>query len=148
VTTSLICRTLVLDGFFFNDWVRAFKAASQSKTEWTERALYGDRTGESTLPTDGLCGTLRLGKVCGPAGGADIGTVAGLKGLGGMMGAVARGKILSPSSLVGGVDWPSLQEQSDCSLVAVLGIEADSGVVWPEGERGEFKDIALERKSV
>ncbi len=57
---------------------RAFKAASQSKTECTDRALKGDRTvlalrGESKLEMAGLGGSLRLGNEAAPVGGADIG---------------------------------------------------------------------------
>ena len=78
-----------------------------------------------------------------------MGTTEGLKGLGGTMGAVAGGDGLSPCSLMGGVVCPSLQEHSDSSLWAVLGIESDSGVVSPEmGDKGELRDMALLRKSV
>lgn len=161
VTTSLMCRTLVRVGFcFFCSAKRALRAASQSKTEWTERALKGERavealSGESMLDTAGLGGNLRLGKVAGPVGGADMGTEVGWKGLGGTMGAVAGGEaLLAPVMLpdeVGG-ECSHLQEHSDCSLLAVPGAES-SGVVSPEARPlpvggGELRAMALERKSV
>lgn len=97
-----MCRTLVREGFFFTDWLRALRAASQSKTECTERALKGERAGESRLDTEGLWGTFKLGKFAAPVGGADMGAAEGLKGLGGMIGAVAGGELLSPCSLLRG----------------------------------------------
>lgn len=100
------------------------------------------------LQTEGLGGTFRLGNVAGPVGGADKGAAEGLKGVGGTMGAVAGGGVLSSFSLVGGEECSCLQEQSDCSLVAVPGAEDDSGVVSPDGGRGELRDMALDRKSV
>lgn len=45
VTTSRMCRTLVRDGLcFLASEKRAFRAASQSNTERTDRALKGDLT--------------------------------------------------------------------------------------------------------
>lgn len=138
------------------------RAASQSKTEWTERALKGDRAvealmGESRLDTAGLAGSLMLGKVAGPVGGADMGTEVG-KGLGGKMGAVAGTWSLEDAALAVAAlgeergEPPHLQEQSDCSLAAVPGTEVkESGVVSPEARPagvGELRAIALERKSV
>lgn len=82
VTTSRMCRTLVLDFCFFSA-KRALRAASQSKTELgTGRALKGDRAveavnGESKLETVGLGGILRLGKEAAPVGGADMGAEDG-----------------------------------------------------------------------
>lgn len=108
-----MCRTLVLDGFFLSDCVRALSADSQSKTEWTERALNGDGAGDLRSTTEGLGGTLKLGKVAGPKGGADMGATAGLKGVGGAIGAVAGGSGFSSFSLVAGEDWAALQEQSE-----------------------------------
>ena len=146
-----MCRTLVREGFCFFSAKRALRAASQSKTEWTDRALNGDLAvlgviGESRLEIDGLGGNLRLGKLAAP-GGADMGTDA-VKGLGGTMGAVAGGEslMLGLDIEVVGEERSDLNEQSDCSLAAVSGRE--SGVVSPEAIAGEFKDRALERKSV
>lgn len=79
VTTSRMCRTLVRDALcFLASANRAFKAASQSKTECTDRALKGDLmvlalSGESMLEMAGLGGSLRLGNDAGPVGGADMG---------------------------------------------------------------------------
>lgn len=108
------------------------RAASQSKTEWTDRALNGDLIGESTLETAGLGGSFRLGKVAGPIGGADIGIDELTKGLGGTMGAVAGGLlIVSPTG--DEASSSSLQEHSEGTLVELSGMEAaDSGVVSPE----------------
>lgn len=47
--------------------------------------------GESRLETAGLGGSLRLGKVAGPVGGADMGGADDVNGLGGITGAVAGG---------------------------------------------------------
>lgn len=121
VTTSRMWRTLVLAFCFFFSANLALRAASQSKTDWTERALKGERAlreGESSMETAGEGGILRLGNESAPFGGADMGIW--LKGLGGMGGAVA-----GPFRVV---CWCShLQEQSVCSLVAVEG--ADSVLV-------------------
>ena len=100
------------------------------------------------MATEGLWGTRRLGKVAGPVGGADIGAAEGQKGLGGTMGAVAGGDGLSPSTLVGGDDSSTLHEHDDCSLLAVPGMDADSGVESPVGGSGELREMALDRKSV
>ena len=83
VTTSRMCRTLGRDDLcFLASANRAFKAASQSKTECTDRALNGDLTvlaliGESKLEMAGLGGSLRLGKEAAPVGGADMGAEDG-----------------------------------------------------------------------
>lgn len=153
VTTSRICLTLVRDDFCFFSAKRALRAASQSKTECTDRGLNGDLAvvaliGESRLPIAGLGGSLRLGKLAAPVGGADMGTEA-VKGLGGIMGAVAGEEailILRPDVEDVGDDWPDFDEHSDCSLASVSGIE--SGVVSPEAMAGELSDMALVRKSV
>lgn len=82
VTTSRICRTLVRDGLcFLRSKRRALRAASQSTTECTDRALKGDLmalalSGDSRLDTAGLGGSLRLGKGAAPVGGADKGVEA------------------------------------------------------------------------
>lgn len=150
-----MCRTLVREDFCFFSAKRALRAASQSNTEWTGRALKGDRAvvalrGESIWETAGLGGSLRLGKPAAPVGGADMGAEVG-KGLGGTTGAVAGGDMLKETfELVlvveVGEELSHLHEQSDCLLLAVSGRE--SGVVWPEPMAGELRDMALERKSV
>lgn len=94
--------------------------------------------GESRFEMAGLGGNLRLGKVTGPVGGADMGAES-LKGLGGIRGAVAGGGRLVHSLDVG-EDCSLFEEQSDCSLVDVGG--AESGVVSPEARAGEFMDMA------
>lgn len=97
---------------------------------------------------EGLGGTLRLGKVSGPVGGADMGmaSVRNGYGLGGASGAVDGGQAFSSLSLgvvVGDASSTStLHEQSDRSLLQ------DSGVVWPEGGGGDAMGMSLERKSV
>lgn len=152
VTTSRMCRTLVLDFCFFSA-KRALSAASQSKTlAGTGRALNGDRTvvalsGESKLETVGLGGILRLGKVSDP-GGADMGAAEDGKGLGGTTGAVAGGEGILDRMLVieAGDSRSLLSEQSDRSLLAVSGTE--SGVVSPDDRAGELRAMALVRKSV
>ena len=84
VTTSLMCRTLVLLFShrvlpcapwlgFISVYRLAFRAASQSKGLLTLLALNGERTGESTLLTAGEGGMRRLGKEVGPVAGADSG---------------------------------------------------------------------------
>ena len=143
-----MCLTLVLDGLaLFCSAHRAFKAASQSNTERVERALKGDLalSGESRFEIAGLGGSLMLGKVIGPVRGADMGTIS-LKGLGGMIGAVAGGAARLLPQLDVGDDCSLFEEHSDRSLVAVAG--AESGVVSPDAMVGEPRDIALERKSV
>lgn len=150
VTTSLTWRTLVRDGFcFFCSAKRALRAASQSKTEWTERALKGDLTvlaliGESKLLMAGLGGSFKLGKEARLVGGADMGNGA-VNGPGGMSDAVAgeEGLLLA---LDVGERRSSLEEHLDLSLVAVPG--AESGVVSPDTMAGELRDMALDRKSV
>lgn len=115
MTTSRMCLTLVRVGFLFSANL-ALRAASQSKTEWTERALNGDLAvmgvalmGESTWEKAGEGGIFRLGKDASPFGGADMGSR--VKGLGGIAGALA-----------GTLCWCShLHEQSVASLVAVEG---------------------------
>lgn len=160
-----MCRTLVLEGFCFFSAKRALRAASQSKTEWTGRALKGDRAvvalkGESRLETLGLGGSFKLGKVARPVGGADMGGVEQVKGLGGTMGAVAGGEGPSEAlelTLEADDDddrRSRLVEMSVSSLVAVSGRE--SGVVSPEAitvevgveVAGELRANALVRKSV
>jgi hypothetical protein len=98
----------------------------------------------------GLAGNLRLGKVAGPVGGADMGIAEVVKGLGGTIGAVAGGEdFLTPVSVGDEAECSSLQEYSDGTLIAVSGSDADSGVVSPEpSTRGELRDMALDRKSV
>lgn len=80
VTTSRMCRTLLVREAlcFLRSAKRALRAASQSKTGRTERALKGDLMalalrGESKLDMAGLGGSLRLGNEAAPMGGADIG---------------------------------------------------------------------------
>lgn len=80
----------------------------------------------------GLGGSLRLGKVAGPVGGADIGIDELTKGLGGTMGAVAGGEGFLVVSLSTDSECSSLQEHSEGTLVAVSGTDTDSGVVSPE----------------
>lgn len=142
-------RTLVREGFFFTSGKRALRAASQSKTEWTDRALNGDLAGLSRLEMAGLGGSLRLGKVAGPVGGADMGIDVLAKGLGGIIGAVAGGEgflVVSPSDES---ECSSLHEHSEGTLVAVSGTDTDSGVVSPEWTAsGEFREMALDKKSV
>ena len=103
----------------------------------------------------GLGGSLRLGKVTGPIGGAESGPFADVKGLGGVRLAVAGLVILTlPVLVVLEVgDGRSALEASDCSLLAVLGM--DSGVISPEAAavaaaaaEGELTYMALVRKSV
>ena len=99
------------------------------------------------LEIAGLGGTLRLGKLAA-LGGADMGTET-VKGLGDTMGAVAGGEtplVLTLEVEVVGDERSDLQEHSDCSLLAESGSE--SGVVSPEANAGELRDMALERKSV
>ena len=71
------------------------------------------------------------------------------KGLGGTIGAVAGGEgflVVSPSDES---ECSSLHEHSDGTLVAVSGTDTDSGVVSPEWTaRGEFREMALDKKSV
>ena len=120
---------------------RAFRAASQSKGERTDRALNGDRAvalrGESKLDIAGDGGRCRLGKEVAPVGGADIGCV----------GFEVRG------APVGDLWPPHLQEQSVCSLLAVEGTEScaeSSSVVLPDlfsCTTGEDIDMDL-RKSI
>jgi hypothetical protein len=134
-----MCRTLVREGFFLRSGKRALRAASQSKTEWTERALKGERAlmGESKLDTAGLGGSFKLGKVAGPVGGADIGGAEVVNGLGGIIGAVAGGGAAFSTISFAGLDEcsPSQEHSSDCSdgdfsLVAVAGADViESGVV-------------------
>jgi hypothetical protein len=162
VTTSRICRTLVRPVFcFFCSANLALRAASQSKTECTERALNGDLAvealrGESRHEMAGLGGSFMLGNTAAPVGGADIG-MAAVKGLGGIIGAVAGAVSRADFSLVlltllgleVGGERSHLQEQSDCSVAAVPGSE--SGVLSPDAYpvgKGELRDMALERKSV
>jgi hypothetical protein len=101
-----MCRTLVREGFFLRSGKRALRAASQSKTEWTERALKGERAliGESKLDTAGLGGSFKLGKVAGPVGGADIGGAEVVNGLGGIIGAVAGGGAAFSTASLAGLD--------------------------------------------
>lgn len=79
VTTSRICRTLLLVGLCaLQSWeYRAFNAASQSKGDRTDLALKGDRIvalrGESRLEAAGDDGTCRPGNEVTLIGGADIG---------------------------------------------------------------------------
>ena len=85
VTTSRMCRTLLRDaplvqlcagptaGLLASAYLRALRAASQSNGERTERALKGDRIGESRFPAAGDGGTFRLEKVVGPVAGAESG---------------------------------------------------------------------------
>lgn len=115
VTTSRICLTLVLAGCFFFSANLALRAASQSKTDWTDLALNGDLAlmGDAPCETAGEGGILRLGKVSAPFAGADMGTL--LKGLGGIAGAVMGALWCWP---------PHLHEQSVCSLLAVDGAES------------------------
>lgn len=72
-----MCRTLVRDDFLlYCSEILALRAASQSKTDVRpERALHGDSAlmGESRLERAGLAGSIWLGKVVGPVGGADMG---------------------------------------------------------------------------
>lgn len=152
-----MCRTLVLVDFFLGmSGNLALSAVSQSKTEWTERALKGEHMGESRLDTAGLGGSFKLGKVAGPVGGADIGCAELVNGLGGTMGAVAGGVValtlvvlvsFSEGAEVTEVteETLSLHEPSDRSLFAVAGGEAseESGEII-----GELRDMALVRKSV
>jgi hypothetical protein len=101
------------------------------------------------LEMAGLGGSLRLGKVAGPVGGADMGIDELTNGLGGTMGAVAGGEGFLAVSRSTESECSSLHEQSEGMLVAVSGIDADSGVVSPEWTAsGELREIALERKSV
>lgn len=143
MTTSLTCLTLFADDLAALESCeyRAFRAASQSKGERTDRALKGDLTvalrGESRLESEGDGGRCRLGNDVAPVGGADIGCV-GCEVIG---------------ALVGDLWPPHLQEQSVCSLLAVDGTEScaeSSSVVLPDlfsGTTGEDIDMDL-RKSM
>ena len=143
MTTSLTCLTLFADDLAALESCeyRAFRAASQSKGERTDRALKGDLTvalrGESRLESEGDGGRCRLENDVAPVGGADIGCV-GCEVIG---------------ALVGDLWPPHLQEQSVCSLLAVDGTEScaeSSSVVLPDlfsGTTGEDIDMDL-RKSM
>lgn len=112
------------------------------------------------METLGLGGSLRLGKVTGPVGGADMGGAEQVNGLGGTMGAVAGGtgpsESLEPMLEIDDADdeRSRLHDMSVSSLVAVSGRE--SGVVSPEAMTvevgvevaGELRAMALLRKSV
>lgn len=103
--------------------------------------------GVSRPETAGLGGSFRLGKVAAQAG-ADMGGGA-VNGLGGAMGAVAGGDslLLAVDGVDVGEERSTLQEHSDGALVAVP--VAEDGDVSPDtGAAGEFKAIALDRKSV
>lgn len=144
-----MCRTLRDDfGFFASR--RALRAASQSNTEWMERALNGEPMslelkGESRLETAGLGGTFKLGKQCAPVGGADMGKGA-VNGVGGTAVADAGDEGLLLAALEVGDGRSSVEDVSDLSLTADVG--ADSGEISPGAKAGEPSERALERKSV
>lgn len=81
MTTSLICRTLLCEGFVALESCeyRALSAASQSNGERTDLALQGDLAvalmGDSNMETAGDGGMCKLGNEVAPVGGADMGCV-------------------------------------------------------------------------
>lgn len=146
-----MCRTLTRDDFcFFTSPRRALRAASQSNTEWMDRALNGEPMslelkGESRLEMAGLGGTFKLGKQFAPVGGADMGSGA-VNGVGGTAVADAGDEGLLLAALEAGDGRPSVEHVSDLSLAADVG--AESGEISPGARAGELSDRAFERKSV
>ena len=148
VTTSRMCRMLVRAAFCFLSAKRAFRAASQSKTEWIDLALREDRlvlalSGESTLEMAGLGGNLMLGNLAA-AGGADIGAEVG-SGVRDTAGADTGGVDLLLAVEFGDTASP-LGKRSTLSVSGLLLVE--SGLRSPSGIDGEFSAMALDKKSV
>jgi hypothetical protein len=138
----------VREDFCFLSENRAFNAASQSNTEWTDLALKGERrvlalSGESMLEMAGLGGSFRLGNEAAP-GGADIGADVG-NGLGGTTGAVVGGDALLLTVEVG-EDCPVLDDRSAPSDSGLL--FAEPGLESPDVTDGEFNERAFDKKSV